>query len=161
MTELWLESGYTMKYRLSPREIPRAQAIFHRIPRLESQYSLSQLPLLANIFLYWLRELAIFYCIGFVIWPNMGPYTAYGVYGPVLDQLTKPIRENIASLRSQYEKILASRGNWEWLCCDSSRGIRWNIAWALGKFLGLKQYFIIYPSFRHNTVTRQSSKQTC
>ena len=27
----------------SPRDFPRAQAIFHRIPRLESQYSHSQL----------------------------------------------------------------------------------------------------------------------
>ena len=33
-----------MKYCLSPRDFPRAQAIFHRIPRLESQYSHSQLP---------------------------------------------------------------------------------------------------------------------
>ena len=40
--------------------------------------------------------------------------------------------------RPQYEKILASRGDWEWLYCDSSRGIRWNIAWALGKSLGLR-----------------------
>ena len=44
-----------------------------------------------------------------------------------------PIQENIASSRSQYKKMLASRGNWEWLNCDSSRGIRWNIVWALGK----------------------------
>ena len=41
-----------MKYRLSPRDFPRAQAIFHRIPRLSSQYSHSQLPLLVNIFSY-------------------------------------------------------------------------------------------------------------
>ena len=27
--------------------------------------------------------------------------------------------------------------NWECLYCDSSRDIRWNIAWALGKSLGL------------------------
>ena len=44
-----------MKYCLSPC-----------IPRLKSQYSHSQLPLLANIFLYWLRELAIFSSIGFM-----------------------------------------------------------------------------------------------
>ena len=41
MTVLWLESGYTMKYCLSPWEIPRAQAIFHRITLLLSQYSYS------------------------------------------------------------------------------------------------------------------------
>ena len=70
-----------------------------------------------------------------------------------MGQVTKPIRENIASSRSQYEKIFASRGNWEWLYCDSSRGIGWNIAWALGKSLGPKRYFILYPSSRHNTVT--------
>ena len=37
-----------MKYSLStkeiPRDFPRAQAIFHRISRLESQYRHSQLP---------------------------------------------------------------------------------------------------------------------
>ena len=33
-----------MKYCLSPRDFLRAQAIFHRIPRLESQYSHSQSP---------------------------------------------------------------------------------------------------------------------
>ena len=41
-----------MKYYLSPRDFPRAQAIFHRIPQLSSQYSHSQLPLLVNIFSY-------------------------------------------------------------------------------------------------------------
>ena len=30
------EEGYTVKYGLSPREIPRAQALFYRISRLES-----------------------------------------------------------------------------------------------------------------------------
>ena len=60
VTVLWREEGYTMKYCLSPREILRAQEIFHHIPWLESQYSHSQLPLLANNFSYWLRELAIF-----------------------------------------------------------------------------------------------------
>ena len=30
------EEGYTVKYGLRPREIPRAQAIFYRISRLES-----------------------------------------------------------------------------------------------------------------------------
>ena len=44
VTVLWREEGYT---------------IFHRIHRIKSQYSHSQLPLLANIFSYWLRELAI------------------------------------------------------------------------------------------------------
>ena len=48
-----------MKYCMSPR----AKVIFHRIPQLSSQYSHSQLPLLVNIFLYWLRELGIFYRI--------------------------------------------------------------------------------------------------
>ena len=38
-----------MKYRLSPRDFPRAQVIFHHIPRVESQYSHSQLPLEVNI----------------------------------------------------------------------------------------------------------------
>ena len=42
--------------------------------------------------------------------------------------------------------------NWECLNCDSSRDIRWNIAWALGKSLGLRPWdLIIYPSSRHNT----------
>ena len=46
MSVLWLESGYTMKYSLCPWEIPwalprdfsGAQAIFHRIFLLSSQY---------------------------------------------------------------------------------------------------------------------------
>ena len=33
-----------MKYSLIPRDFPRAQAIFHRISRLQSQYRHSQLP---------------------------------------------------------------------------------------------------------------------
>ena len=37
---------------------PRAQAIFYCIPQLESQYSHSQLPLLANIFLQYFLVLA-------------------------------------------------------------------------------------------------------
>ena len=44
VTVLRREGGYTMKYCLSPRDFLRAQAIFHRIPQLESQYSHSQLP---------------------------------------------------------------------------------------------------------------------
>ena len=36
---------------------------------------------------------------------------------------------------------------------DLSRGIQWNITWAIGKSLGLRRYFILYPSSRHNTVT--------
>ena len=47
----------------------------YRLPWLKSQCSHSQLPLLANIFSYWLRELAIFSRIGLVSWPNTGPYT--------------------------------------------------------------------------------------
>ena len=42
---------------------------------VESQYSHCQLTSQANIFSYWLRELAIFSRIGFLSWPNMGPYT--------------------------------------------------------------------------------------
>ena len=63
------------------------------------------LPLLANIFSYWglLRSGGL----------NTRKYWLVEVRRP------------------QYEKILASRGDWEWLYCDSSRGIRWNIAWAL------------------------------
>ena len=70
------------------------------------------LPLLANIFSYWglLRSGGL----------NTRKYWLVEVRRP------------------QYEKILASRGDWEWLYCDSSRGIRWNIAWALGKSLGLR-----------------------
>ena len=75
VTVLWREEGYSMKYCLSPRDFQKAQAIFHLIPWLKSQFSHSQLPLLANIFSYWLRELAIFSRIGFVSWPNTGPYT--------------------------------------------------------------------------------------
>ena len=45
MTVLRLESVYTIKYCLRPLEIsrdfPLAQAIFHRIPLLSSQYSYS------------------------------------------------------------------------------------------------------------------------
>ena len=37
MTVLWLESGYTMRNR----DFPQAQAIFHLIPLLSSQYSYS------------------------------------------------------------------------------------------------------------------------
>ena len=37
------EEGYTVKYILSPRDFQRAQAIFHSISRLESQYGLSHL----------------------------------------------------------------------------------------------------------------------
>ena len=64
VTVLWREEGYTMKYTLSPRDFQRAQGIFHCLPWLKSQYSHSQLSLLANIFLHWLRELAIFSRIG-------------------------------------------------------------------------------------------------
>ena len=64
VTVLWREEGYTMNHCLSPRDFQRAQAIFHRIPRLKSQYSHSQLPILPNIFSYWLREFAIFSRIG-------------------------------------------------------------------------------------------------
>ena len=39
------------------RDFPMAKAVFHCIPRLESQYSHSQLPLLANILI---KELAFF-----------------------------------------------------------------------------------------------------
>ena len=71
-TVLCQEEGYTMKYCM---KYMKAQVIFHR-KRLQSQYSHSQLPLLANIFSYWLHLLAIFSRIGFVSWPNTGPYTA-------------------------------------------------------------------------------------
>ena len=54
MTVLWVESGYTMKWclSLSPLEIPQAQAIFHRIPLLSSQYSYNIITLLIKT--YWL-----------------------------------------------------------------------------------------------------------
>ena len=52
-----------MKYCLCPMDFQKAQAIFHFIPRLKSQYSQSRLRLLANIFLYYLRELAIFFVL--------------------------------------------------------------------------------------------------
>ena len=35
VTVLWREEGYTMKYCLCTRDFPRAQAMFHRIPRLD------------------------------------------------------------------------------------------------------------------------------
>ena len=47
-----------MKCSLSPRDFQRAQAIFHSISQLESQYRHPQLPILVNIFWYWLAELA-------------------------------------------------------------------------------------------------------
>ena len=37
-------------------------------------------------------------------------------------------------------KTLQSRGNWEWLYCDSSRGIPRHISWALWKSLGLRPH---------------------
>ena len=52
---------------------------------------------------------------------------------------------------------MTHRGNWEWLYCDSSQGIWWNISWALRISLGLRQYFIVYPSSRHNTVTMEET----
>ena len=68
-----------MKYRLSPREIPRVEAKgFPEGSGDISSYNLSRVtiqsfsitssrgPLLANIFSYWLRKLAIFSSIGFV-----------------------------------------------------------------------------------------------
>jgi len=64
-----------------------------------------------------------------------------GNTGPYWASSGSPIRENIGpplERRPEYEKIFTSRGNWEWLYCDESRGIRWNIAWALGKSLGLR-----------------------
>ena len=39
---LWQEEGYTVKYSLSTRDFQRAQAIFHRISRLQSKYRHSQ-----------------------------------------------------------------------------------------------------------------------
>ena len=61
-----------MKYRFSPRDFPRAQAIFHRIPPLSSQYSHSQLPLLVNIFItlgHFSFEYGNFWCFGEVLFP--------------------------------------------------------------------------------------------
>ena len=40
---LWQEEGYTVKYSLSQRDFPRAQATFHSISRLKSQYRQSHL----------------------------------------------------------------------------------------------------------------------
>ena len=77
------------------RDFPRAQTIFHRIPRLESQFSHSQLPLLANIFLYWLRELAIFSCIGFVSYSIVCEYK-----DPYWASSTGQIFSCIANLRT-------------------------------------------------------------
>ena len=92
-----------MKYCLSPRDFQRAQAIFHCIPRIKSQYSHSQLPLLVNIFFYQVRELALFSCIGFLRWPNMGPYT-----DPYWASSTGKIFSRIANLRTlawQFQKF--------------------------------------------------------
>ena len=58
VTVLWREVRYTMKYSMSMREIPMAQAIYHFIFWLESKYKHSLFPLLANIFFYWRVELA-------------------------------------------------------------------------------------------------------
>ena len=73
-----------------------------------------------------------------------------------------PLRTHIAqreytdsywpALLDEYEKIFKSRGNWEWLYCESSRNLRWNIAWALGTSFVLRLYFTVHPSSRH-TVT--------
>ena len=40
--------------------------------------------------------------------------------------------------------------NWECLYGDSSRDIRWTLAWVLGKSFGLRLYFIAYLSCCHN-----------
>ena len=42
MSVLWLKSGYTVKYRLSPREIPCALTIFYRVSLLSSKYRYSK-----------------------------------------------------------------------------------------------------------------------
>ena len=39
-----------MKYNLSPRKIPRVQAIFHRISLVSSQYRYSTIPVLSHYF---------------------------------------------------------------------------------------------------------------
>ena len=56
--------------------------------------------------------------------------------------------------RPEYEKIYTRRHNWEWLHCDESQGIQWNIAWAFGTSLGLKRYFTYTPQLF--SIQRQS-----
>ena len=53
-----------MKYHMKPMDFSWVMAIVHCIAHLNIQYCHSQLNLTANIFLYWLRELEIFSCIG-------------------------------------------------------------------------------------------------
>ena len=47
--------GYTVKYGLSPRAIPRAQALFYRISRLESWYGHYPIPNndLLSFWIFW------------------------------------------------------------------------------------------------------------
>ena len=77
---------------------------------------------------------------------------------PVLLNLL-PYCQAVGAIRKSTIPILISQDgqcwscNWECLYCDSSQNIRWNRAWALGKSLGLRLYFIVYPSSRHKTDT--------
>ena len=75
MTVLWLELGYTMKYCLSPLEIPRAQAIFHRIQYVECweycsyyYYSSSSVRFLPHP---WSISLSIFNTPYWTFWDNL------------------------------------------------------------------------------------------
>ena len=67
ITVLWQEEGYTIKYVL------RAQAISHCITWLESQYSHSQLPLLANLVRNFARNCNLSVCLEGTSWQSTGP----------------------------------------------------------------------------------------
>ena len=60
------EEGYTVKYDLSPREFPRAQAIFYRISLLESWYGPYPIPIndllifVLLILFFWVFECSSF-----------------------------------------------------------------------------------------------------
>ena len=140
MTVLWLKSGYTIKYCLSPRDFPWVQAIFHRIPRLESQYSHSQLPLLDNIFWCWLRELAIFSRIGsvslqyfLVLAPWACNTSRIGSvslqYFLVLASWAGPIR--IRKLLREYTDSYWTSSTWQIFSCIAN--LR-SLVWQLQKF---------------------------
>ena len=83
------------------------RAIFHRIPLRLSQYSHSQLPLLVNIFLYWLRKLAksTRTCIAPAHEANMIKYCKLNAYPGGSTQKVESLRFNFSHL-TQEKKFL-------------------------------------------------------
>ena len=83
--------------------------------------------------------------------PKIRSWVLYWVYTDPYSFIYWAIRENIPQLPDQYGEstlpILSYQEghtgkitfkHWECLYYDSSRDVRWNLAWALGKSLGLR-----------------------